>query len=81
LALFDEKAVPSVMVYYMVNTSFFWILVAHDIAVDGMGGIAPPLFSMKTLKSVISPPLLGFIFGIFFLLLGYYLTEAYFKIF
>lgn len=81
LALFDEKAVPSVMVYYMVNTSFFWVLVAHDIAVDGMGGIAPPLFSMKTLKSVMSPPLFGFIFGILFLLLGITLPKPILKSF
>ena len=38
------------MVYYMANTTFFWVLVAHDITVDGQGGIAPPLLSMKTLK-------------------------------
>ncbi len=81
LALFDESAVPSVMVYYMANTTFFWVLVAHDIAVDGQGGIAPPLLSMKTLKSVISPPLLGFIFGVLFLLLGWTLPQPILKAF
>ncbi len=81
LTLFDAKAVPDVMVYYMANTTFFWVLVAHDIAVDGQGGVAAPLFSLQTLKSVISPPLLGFIFGVIFLLLGITLPRPVLKAF
>lgn len=73
LALFGESCTPYVMVYYMVNTSFFWVIVAHDIAVDG--GVKAPLISKQTVKAVLSPPLLGFIFGVAFVLLGWNLPK------
>ncbi|MCD8360027.1 MAG: AEC family transporter [Acidaminococcaceae bacterium] len=34
LALFGEKSIPAVMLYYMVNTTFFWTLGVHNIVQD-----------------------------------------------
>ncbi|WP_301861114.1 AEC family transporter [uncultured Megasphaera sp.] len=65
LALFGEQSVPSVMLYYMANTTMFWTLGVYHIVNDSTGGkAAMPLFSRQTAQKVISPPLLGFLAGL-----------------
>ena len=65
LALFGTKSVPSVMLYYMMNTTTFWTLGVYHIVNDSIGGKGNmPLFSLTTLKKVLSPPLLGFLAGL-----------------
>ena len=59
LALFGEEGIPYVMLYYMVNTTMFWVVAVHDMASDA--GVAAPWLSRKTLKVVLNPPLLGFL--------------------
>lgn len=58
LALFGEEGIPYVMLYYMVNTTMFWVVAVHDMASDA--GVAAPWLSRKTLKVVLNPPRLGF---------------------
>ncbi len=80
LALFGEAGVPYVMLYYMVNTTMFWVFAVHDMASDA--GTAAPWFSRQTLKIVLNPPLLGFMTGIFLVLMDWRLPlpiEAAFK--
>ena len=80
LALFGEAGVPYVMLYYMVNTTMFWVFAVHDMASDA--GAAAPWFSRQTLKIVLNPPLLGFMTGIFLVLMDWRLPlpiEAAFK--
>ena len=55
LALFGEEGIPYVMLYYMVNTTMFWVVAVHDMASDA--GVAAPWLSRKTLKVVLNPPL------------------------
>lgn len=65
LALFGTKSVPSVMLYYMVNTTMFWTLGMYHIVNDSLGEKGHmPLFSADTLRKVLSPPLLGFLAGL-----------------
>lgn len=65
LALFGTQSVPSVMLYYMANTTMFWTLGVYHIVNDSLGGKGNmPLFSLQTLKKVFSPPLLGFLAGL-----------------
>lgn len=76
LALFGTQSVPSVMLYYMVNTTMFWTLGVYHIVNDSTGGEkAMPLFSLQTLKKVFSPPLLGFLIGLAFILANIQLPE------
>ena len=80
LALFGEEGIPYVMLYYMVNTTMFWVVAVHDMASDA--GVAAPWCSRKTLKVVLNPPLLGFLAGIFLVLLDWRLplpVEASFR--
>lgn len=67
LALFGEKSVQYVLLYYIVNTTFFWTIGAFEISRDGKG--AASLFSKATLKRITSPALLGFITAIILVLL------------
>lgn len=70
LALFGTQSVPSVMLYYMANTTMFWTLGVYHIVNDSLGKEGHmPLFSLNTVKKVFSPPLVGFLIGLAFLLL------------
>lgn len=68
LALFGDASVPYVLLYYIVNTTFFWTVGVYEISKDGTGS-SKSIFSKDTLKRIISPPLLGFIFAILLILL------------
>lgn len=77
LALFGEKSIPAVMLYYMVNTTFFWTLGVHNIVQDTLAHTKnkPAFFSPTALKKIFSPPLAGFIIGIILVLLDWRLPH------
>lgn len=67
MALFGEKSLPYVLVYYMANTTFFWTLGTYLIQYDGEHKGS---FSLKrTLSKLFSPPLMGFIIGLILVML------------
>ena len=67
MALFGNKSIPYVLIYYMANTTFFWTIGTYLIQRDGDKKTA---FDLKrTLGKIFSPPLLGFIVGVIFVLL------------
>lgn len=72
LALFGEKSLPSVLLYYVANTFFFWTIGIYDIRkyAEGTHG---SIFSLKTLKNIFSPPLLGFMVGVMLIFLDIHL--------
>ncbi len=76
IALFGEAGVPYIMIYYMVNTTLFWTVGVHDLAI-GSGQEAPWL-SRRTLRSIISLPLIGFMTGVVFVLLEWNLPQPLF---
>ena len=66
-ALFGDASIPNVLIYYMCNTTFFWTLGTYLIQRDGEGEAQ---FDLKTsLKKVFSPPLMGFLLGLVFVML------------
>ncbi|MFW5991953.1 MAG: AEC family transporter [Halanaerobiaceae bacterium] len=68
IALFGEKSVPMVTLYYIANTTLFWTIGVYGIRGDtaeGNGGI----FSVDTIKRIFSPILLAYIFSILLILL------------
>lgn len=66
-ALFGDASIPYVLIYYMCNTTFFWTLGTYLIQRDGEGEAQ---FDLKTsLKKVFSPPLMGFLLGLVFVIL------------
>lgn len=74
LALFGSTSVPFVLLYYMANTTFFWTLGVYGISKDGTNS-GESIFSIETLKRVVSPPLLGFIFALILLMLNLQLPK------
>lgn len=79
IALFGDAGAPYIMIYYMVNTTLFWTIAFHDLAT--CSGTETPLFSCKTLRSIISPPLMGFMLGVAMVLLEWSLPEPIFRSF
>ena len=73
LALFGEKSVPYVLLYYIANTTFFWTLGVYFISKGGEQKSNDNIFSKETLKRIMSPPLLGFIVAITLILLRIHL--------
>lgn len=69
LALFGDESIPSVMLYYMVNLTFFWTLGVQNIVAD-VEGAGSSLFSTQVLKKLWSPPLMGFVAAILLILIG-----------
>lgn len=69
LALFGQQSVPYVLLYYIVNTTFFWTIGNYEISCDGDLTRDCPIFSLSALKRIFSPALLGFMLGIVLILL------------
>ncbi len=58
-ALFGEQALPATLMYYLANTSLFWVVGVSGIQADG--GAPRANFSLDTLKRVCTPPLISFL--------------------
>ncbi|HLQ40670.1 MAG TPA: AEC family transporter [Tetragenococcus sp.] len=72
LAVFGEKAVPYVLLYYIVNTTIFWTFGVYFIAHDSpqiKEATQVTFHPLVALKKVFSPALLGFIIGLIWMLL------------
>ena len=66
-ALFGERAMPAALMYYLGNTSLFWVLGLS--AIQGDGGAGREKFSAATLKRLLTPPLITFLLCIALILL------------
>jgi predicted permease len=74
LALFGDKSIPYVLIYYIANTTLFWTFGSYFISKDG--GNKGKLISMDSFKRIMSPPLLGFLGAIVLILLGITLPNS-----
>lgn len=63
LALFGDESIPSVMLYYMVNTIFFWTLGVQNIVADTTS-YKTSIFSRAVISKLLSPPLIGFLIAL-----------------
>lgn len=77
LAIFGEKAVPYVLLYYIVNTTIFWTLGVYLIAHDApnIKEATVTFHPLVALKKVFSPALLGFLIGLAWMLLNFKVPE------
>lgn len=74
LALFGDSSTPYVLLYFLMNTLFFWTAGNYFISKDGkMSKIQ--LISIANIKSIFSPPFCGFIFAIVVILLGIHFPD------
>ena len=68
LALFGEKSIPYVLIYFLANASMFWTLGNYSINKSGREEEVA-LVSWENLKLVFSPPLISFILALVLALL------------
>jgi predicted permease len=70
VALFGEKALPFVLLYFFTNTTFFWTLGNYTLSLNDE---KPPekFRGLLALKSLLSPPLIGFLLGILIVVTEY----------
>ncbi|MDH6365126.1 putative permease [Enterococcus sp. PF1-24] len=70
LAIFGEISVPFVLLYYIVNTTFFWTVGVFLIAKDNPQAETAQIsfHPLTALKKIFSPALLGFIIGLLWIL-------------
>lgn len=69
LELFGQESVPYVLLYYIVNTTYFWTIGNYEISCDGESTRNVSFFSKATAKKIFTPALLGFMVGILLILL------------
>jgi predicted permease len=62
IALFGEKSVSIVTMYYIAHTTIFWTLGVYGIKKDKPGEQSK-FFSLETLKRVFSPMLIAYLIG------------------
>lgn len=75
--LFGSEAVPYVMIFYMVNTTFFWTVGNYLISKSGeanRGEVQKPSFG-QSLKKLLSPPLIALMIAIPLLVMEYFLKR------
>ncbi|HCE12087.1 MAG TPA: transporter [Enterococcus sp.] len=72
LAIFGEKAVPYVLLYYIVNTTLFWTIGIFELAKDSphFEEAQVSFHPLVVIKKVFSPALIGFIIGLIWMLLA-----------
>lgn len=70
IALFGEAAIPYVLLYFFANTTFFWTLGNYLLSLDGDRALKEKVFSLTTLKRILSPPFMGFVLGLTLIMLG-----------
>lgn len=68
-AIYGQKSLPYVLLYYIANTTFVWTIGVYEISKDGANGKVR-LFSKDSLKNLISPPLMGYIVAVILIVLG-----------
>lgn len=79
LAIFGERAVPYVLLYYIVNTTIFWTLGIYFIARDNpqIEQATVNFHLLPILKKVFSPALIGFLLGLCLVLLNLSVPDSF----
>lgn len=75
--LFGDAAIPYVMIFYMVNTTFFWTVGNYLInkSGDAAKGVTQKQGFGKSLKKLLSPPLIALMIAIPLLIMEYSLKQ------
>lgn len=69
LAIFGVQSVPYALLYFLANAVLFWTIGVHNISRDDLSS-NERMFSFKTIKMVMSPPIIGTLVALFFMMLN-----------
>lgn len=82
LALYGEKFVPFLLVYFFANCLFIWSVGLYSIKVDGVrrqGRPAPKFFSTESIRMLLTPPLVTVAIAIALVMLAVPLPDLVMK--
>ena len=71
--MYGSDGIPYLLVYFFANCVFIWTVGIFNIQLDGARrGMTeePKIFSIRGLKMLLSPPLMGFLIGLIVVLLS-----------
>ena len=78
MALFGPESLPYVLLYYFACTCFFWTVGNYAVSRDWHGNEGGPVASpgiWHRIQKIVSPPMMGFLAGLFFVLSGWSLPH------
>lgn len=76
VSLFGEQCIPYVLLYYLCNTTFFWTIGVYELRRDA-GDTNGHVLSLDSLKKILNPPIIAFIFTAAIILLGLSLPKFF----
>jgi predicted permease len=74
VALFGEECTPFVLIFYLMNTVFFWTVGVYSIKQD-VDEQPKAILDIQNLKKIVSPPLIAFAIGTLLIAAGISLPE------
>lgn len=74
LALFGDKSLPYVLIYYIANTTLFWTIGIYSIRKDsalfrGEADVKESIFTLESVRKIFSPPLISFFIAVILIML------------
>ncbi len=79
MAMYGERGIPYVLEYFIANCLFIWTIGLYNIQLDGVrrtGGAAPKIFSFKSIRMLLKPPLIGCALGLFCVLISFKVPDT-----
>ncbi len=79
MAMYGDRGIPYVLEYFIANCLFIWTVGLYNIQLDNVrrvGGTAPKIFSFKSIRMLLKPPLLGCMLGLFCVLISFRVPDT-----
>ena len=74
MAMYGDRGIPYVLEYFIANCLFIWTVGLYNIQLDNVrrvGGTAPKIFSFKSIRMLLKPPLIGCMLGLLCVLISF----------
>ena len=79
MAMYGDRGIPYVLEYFIANCLFIWTVGLYNIQLDNVrrvGGTAPKIFSFKSIRMLLKPPLIGCMLGLFCVLISFRVPDT-----
>lgn len=79
MAMYGDRGIPYVLEYFIANCLFIWTIGLYNIQLDSVrrtGGVAPKLFSFKSIRMLFKPPLIGCALGLICVLVSFKVPDT-----
>ncbi len=79
MAMYGDRGIPYVLEYFIANCLFIWTIGLYNIQLDSVrrtGGVAPKIFSFKSIRMLFKPPLIGCALGLICVLVSFKVPDT-----